>query len=392
MAKYGFSSHPKLLRLAAMLSMPVPHVLGHLTMLWEASYRLGDRIGDAIDVENLAAWQGARGVFAEALLSCGGAARSGFLDADPERPGCYLIHDLFDNAPRWVSQKAGKDSIAELDRTCDVCGNTFHSTERHAKHCSGACKQKAWRLSNANSVTDVTHVTQPVTHVTELVIRGEFSVPKAPPVAPRVTEDIPYVTLETPCVERGIQNSVSDVTQCYPLSVPLLTTTTTTTCTEPSADAAGPKPTGKARKSSPRGKTFSLATQAMTDSDRQEFERAWDGYPQEAWNFSTKTMGKRRLGQNSSAERFNEIVQNNNIGTPRGPRLTARDLADLTLYFVQVRKRQAEAKGEPVNVPAIGNFFSAIVGQKNHWLDAANSWIKRGCPSPSPNPSSPKAN
>ena len=193
MAKYGISNHPKVKRLAQDLSMPVPHVLGHLTLLWETGYQLGPAIGDARDVKNSAGWEGDAEVFAAALLSCGGAARSGFLDADTERPGCYLIHDLFENAPSWVSQKAGKGALGELDRTCDTCGGVFRSTEYHAKYCSNACTQKAWRLSRAHSVTDDTHVTQPVTDDTgatpKPTIRGEIGASEAPlsPPASRMT-------------------------------------------------------------------------------------------------------------------------------------------------------------------------------------------------------------
>jgi hypothetical protein len=120
----------------------------------------------------------------------------------------------------------------------------------------------------------------------------------------------------------------------------------------------------------------------MAEDVRKEFLRAWGGYPTEGWNFETKTSARRRLNQEGTAQRFAEILEHNTVATSRGPRLTAVDLADLTLYFVAARRRHAERKSEHLNVPCIENFFSTVAGPKaNPWQNAAAAWIQAGCPS-----------
>jgi hypothetical protein len=110
MARIGLRNHPKFRRLVAMLSMPEAYVLGHLQMLWETAYELGDAIGDATDVEVAAGWVGDPGVLCAALASCGGCGRSGFLDPDTSegRQGCYVVHDLYENAPRYIKTRIYK--------------------------------------------------------------------------------------------------------------------------------------------------------------------------------------------------------------------------------------------------------------------------------------------
>ena len=61
--------HPKFARLCYDLRMPRPHVLGHLEFLWKVAYASGNaRIGDAVDVELAAAWEGEPGALAAAQI------------------------------------------------------------------------------------------------------------------------------------------------------------------------------------------------------------------------------------------------------------------------------------------------------------------------------------
>ena len=119
----------------------------------------------------------------------------------------------------------------------------------------------------------------------------------------------------------------------------------------------------------------------MSEEVRKEFLRAWDGYPAEGWNFETKNWARRRLNQEGTAQRFVEILEHNTVATPHGPKLTAVDLADLTLFFVAARRRHAERKSEHLNVPCIENFFSTMDGPKaSPWKNAVAAWIQSGCP------------
>jgi hypothetical protein len=114
----------------------------------------------------------------------------------------------------------------------------------------------------------------------------------------------------------------------------------------------------------------------MPPGIREEFLRAWDGYPIEAWNFETKSMASRRRNQEGTAKRFMEILEHNRIATPWADRLTAKDLADITLFFVAARKSHAEHRSEHLNVPAIENFYNTVEGPKaNHWQNAASAWL-----------------
>lgn len=113
MALPGFRTHPKFRRLLAMLRIPEAHALGHLHMLWEVGYNSADPlIGDSIDVEAAAGWIGDPGVLCDAFLRCGGD-RAGFIEEDPERPGRFQIHDLFDHAPQYVTRRAQKNAARE---------------------------------------------------------------------------------------------------------------------------------------------------------------------------------------------------------------------------------------------------------------------------------------
>lgn len=96
--------HPKFQRLAKILSMPRPHVLGHLEFMWRVGYSSGNAIiGDEIDVELAAEWAGEPGAFVRAL--CDPAIRL----LDKGEDGRYEIHDLHDHAPRYVQERWRKE-------------------------------------------------------------------------------------------------------------------------------------------------------------------------------------------------------------------------------------------------------------------------------------------
>lgn len=101
MARPGLSKHPKFRRLAVMLgSKNVAR--GALEHLWEVSYENGDAfIGDALDVELAAEWDGEAGKLATALVACR------FLDVLDD--GQFQVHDLWDHAPEYVRNRAKRE-------------------------------------------------------------------------------------------------------------------------------------------------------------------------------------------------------------------------------------------------------------------------------------------
>jgi hypothetical protein len=80
--------HPQFRRLAHLLGMPEPHVLGHLEFLWRVGRRV---VGDETDIELAAAWRGERGALCRALLDCQ------FVEA--VAGGRYQIVCTFDDTP-----------------------------------------------------------------------------------------------------------------------------------------------------------------------------------------------------------------------------------------------------------------------------------------------------
>lgn len=114
MARPNLLGHRKFRRLVAALGLPVPHVLGHLELVWFAAYEDGEpEIGDAVDVELAAQWGGDPGAFAAAMVSCGGKSGDGFLE---EEDGIYRVHDLYDHAPEYVRKRR----MRELARQAGV--------------------------------------------------------------------------------------------------------------------------------------------------------------------------------------------------------------------------------------------------------------------------------
>lgn len=98
MAKPELRDHRKFLKLVRLLGDPRPHVMGYLECLWLRGYQVGTAfVGDADDVEAAAEYPGERGRFAAA------AFEAGFLDRDAD--GTFLIHDLYDHAPKYAQMR-----------------------------------------------------------------------------------------------------------------------------------------------------------------------------------------------------------------------------------------------------------------------------------------------
>ena len=90
--------HPKFLRLAHDLGISRPATLGHLEFVWRIGYASGNpTIGDEVDVEIAAEWDGEPGKFAAAC------ERIGFLDRNGS--GKLSIHDLDENSPKYVKDR-----------------------------------------------------------------------------------------------------------------------------------------------------------------------------------------------------------------------------------------------------------------------------------------------
>ena len=151
--------------------------------MWERCYQSGESyLGDEIDVEAAANWSGVPGTLTKALLEAGGAGNPGFIDEDPDRPGHYLCHDLFDHAPEYVAGRRRKEQERQKTKVCACCGAIFHSADLRSKFCSDSCKQKSWR-DNHSPVSDPALPTVTESSVTSAERYGN--------VLPKVTDCYP---------------------------------------------------------------------------------------------------------------------------------------------------------------------------------------------------------
>lgn len=116
MGRPGLTKNRKFLRLVRELAPTCKAFAeqvarGALELLWEAAYEKGDDyLGDAADVEAAAHWSGKPDVLCKALLLAGGEGEPGFIDELSDRPGHYLVHDLYDHAPGYVKKRMEREA------------------------------------------------------------------------------------------------------------------------------------------------------------------------------------------------------------------------------------------------------------------------------------------
>lgn len=132
----NLKDHPKTRRAARLLGVSVPTIIGHLHLLWHwcLSYAEdGDLSGyDAADIAEAVMWDGDPNQFIDALLNCGPAGKTGFLERDDQ--GRLLVHDWYDYAGRLLEKReeareAGARGNHErwhvqrgiVDPTCPYC-------------------------------------------------------------------------------------------------------------------------------------------------------------------------------------------------------------------------------------------------------------------------------
>lgn len=128
MARVGLFEHRKFKRLVRDVGGKAL-ALGSLELIWQSSYATADPyIGDAIDVEAVAEWQGEAGKLLAALLS------AGFIDHDEERGG-YVVHDLYDHCPNHVRDRAKREAAREQT------GQTISDVRREAGKKGAIAKQ-----------------------------------------------------------------------------------------------------------------------------------------------------------------------------------------------------------------------------------------------------------
>jgi hypothetical protein len=124
-AKPDLRNNKKFRKLRRLLPEPVPHLIGYLDCLWHQGYQTGDPfIGDATDVEAAAEYPGEPGRFVKA------AHESGFLDQDGS--GNYLIHELYEHAPRYVRLRMARKGFAPPGAHTGA-----HGARTTSAHCDG---------------------------------------------------------------------------------------------------------------------------------------------------------------------------------------------------------------------------------------------------------------
>ena len=138
----------------------------------------------------------------------------------------------------------------------------------------------------------------------------------------------------------------------------------------PAPAAAPPAPPRPKKPGKPRGRDFGIAALDMPEDVAEQFERVWKSWPLKGWNYKTRTAGPRRLNFAEAAKRFFEVVQFNEIVKEGGERLTASDLADAAIAWLNPKIQEAAKQNLPPCVPCIGNFFSSCEGEKHPWKEA----------------------
>lgn len=129
MGRPGLTKHRKFIRLERMLGS---HLVarGVLETLWDGCYENGDEyLGESIDIEGMAHWDGREGALTEALLS------SGFIEPIEGQPGHFQVHDLWHHAPDYV-QKRRRREVARRSKS-DPCAVTFTENPVSVRSVSG---------------------------------------------------------------------------------------------------------------------------------------------------------------------------------------------------------------------------------------------------------------
>lgn len=150
-------------------------------------------------------------------------------------------------------------------------------------------------------------------------------------------------------------------------SSPSLPTKETTTTAAPPAPLLPEVVNGKPKRPTKASKKFEIAALMFTEDQEVAFQKVWDAWPKEGWNFSTKSTSPRRLNRALAMERFLAILQNCRHQIDGMP-LQAVHLAESAIEFVNQRKR--ENPGGVPNVPCIANFFSSEEVSKKPWQSA----------------------
>ena len=215
MARPGLTQHRKFLRLARVIGS-APLALGLLEFMWERCYQNGEPyLGDETDVEAAANWSGEPGALAKAFLEAGGTGNPGFIDEDPDWPGNYLCHDLFDHAPDYVAGRRKKEQERQKTKVCAGCGGIFHSPDLRGKFCTDACKQRDYRnrhsTENSNALPTVTDRSVTVTECYGNALPTVTDSYCTPAPAPKEQETVPAaperpekkpVKVKTPKIEK----------------------------------------------------------------------------------------------------------------------------------------------------------------------------------------------
>lgn len=151
-------THPKFRRLAHVLGISRPQTVGHLVYMWRVAWEDGDpELGDELDVELAAEWDGERGKW------CSAAHEVGFLDRADN--GHYGIHDFYDHAPPYVQQRAKRERERTVSKKCEQCGGEYRSAQNNSRFCTDTCRVKhSRRPSPPPYVTAVTDSLRTVTH------------------------------------------------------------------------------------------------------------------------------------------------------------------------------------------------------------------------------------
>lgn len=118
-------NHPKTRKLARLLNIGVPQVIGHLHCLWYWTLKYADdgnleRFQDA-DLAEAAMWEGDSTVFIQAL------AEVRFLDSSP--PG-YAVHDWNDYAGKLVQRRKQNRDRMRAERATHVLERSRHVPPR----------------------------------------------------------------------------------------------------------------------------------------------------------------------------------------------------------------------------------------------------------------------